>query len=574
MKILKIKIKNFKGFKSSAEKPFFEMGFNDHITILVGDNDSHKSTIIEAVNLVLTGKYNYSNLESNLFSSIFNKDIITYFLGSLERESDQGKRLSIEKPEICIELFTQGISEFLGQCCEDCKQDDMKEGISFKVIFDDDFKSEYSVWLSEEKFDSFPIEFYKVEWRPFNCDSLKGKNENIIQKKIPLKTFLIDSSNYVFKDGANVFIEKYLGGDIEKNDKTNIIGLHRNKIFELKDAIGTINSKLKLQDITSSHSSHIDIKDFGTNDWLSILDMYINNVPYKMSGKGIQSIFKIKMFLSKTKEASLLLIEEIENHLSYLKLQELIKDIEVNYKENQIILSTHNSFVINKLNLGNVVFMNKASNVRFDCLPKDTKNYFNKLSSHDTIKFILGRKTITCEGPSDELIIMKAYLLKNRRVPSEEGVSIVNTDSKSSKRFLDIAKLSNAKVSAVMDRDKHAIEEIKEDYKDYTVKGRIKICVSSENISEKFIELNNETMDNNTLESNLIKSLELEILNKILFSNVYSKYKNSNRDLFDYMIKNKTECAMKIFDYEGEDLLYSKFPQYIKDAIDHVCQED
>jgi len=42
-----------------------------------------------------------------------------------------------------------------------------------------------------------------------------------------------------------------------------------------------------------------------------------------------------------------------------------------------------------------------------------TKAYFKKLPGHDTLRMILAKRTILVEGPSDELIVTKAFLQKH-----------------------------------------------------------------------------------------------------------------------------------------------------------------
>lgn len=64
--ITKLKLKNFKRFCS------FEVDFNDNINILVGDNESGKSSLIEAINLVLSGSRN--KVETIGLENIFNSE--------------------------------------------------------------------------------------------------------------------------------------------------------------------------------------------------------------------------------------------------------------------------------------------------------------------------------------------------------------------------------------------------------------------------------------------------------------------------------------------------------------------
>ena len=61
MYISKIKIENFKCFKE-----VFVLPLNNGLNILVGDNESGKSTILEAIHLVLTGFLNGKYLKNEL----------------------------------------------------------------------------------------------------------------------------------------------------------------------------------------------------------------------------------------------------------------------------------------------------------------------------------------------------------------------------------------------------------------------------------------------------------------------------------------------------------------------------
>ena len=52
MRIKELRIENYKIFKT------INILFNDNVNIFVGENDSGKTTILEALSMVLTGKIN------------------------------------------------------------------------------------------------------------------------------------------------------------------------------------------------------------------------------------------------------------------------------------------------------------------------------------------------------------------------------------------------------------------------------------------------------------------------------------------------------------------------------------
>ena len=73
-------------------------------------------------------------------------------------------------------------------------------------------------------------------------------------------------------------------------------------------------------------------------------------------------------------------------------------------------------------------------------LPVDTQSYFKRLLGYDTLRLILARKVILVEGPSDESVIQRAFLVKYGTLPIEAGVDVINVRGLSFARFLDIAK--------------------------------------------------------------------------------------------------------------------------------------
>jgi len=64
----KLKIQNYKCFRD------FEIEFNDGISIIVGNKEEGKSTILEALQLALSGMLNGRTLFTDVYESLFNKD--------------------------------------------------------------------------------------------------------------------------------------------------------------------------------------------------------------------------------------------------------------------------------------------------------------------------------------------------------------------------------------------------------------------------------------------------------------------------------------------------------------------
>ena len=263
------------------------------------------------------------------------------------------------------------------------------------------------------------------------------------------------------------------------------------------------------------------------------------------------------------------MIEEPENHLSHTRLNQLINSIsekcitEENGK--QVLITTHNSFVANKLGLNNRILLNNKSKLKFTGLSPDTINYFQKIAGYDTLRLILCEAAILCEGPSDELIIQKKYLRQYEKLPIADGIEVISVGLSFS-RYIEIAAALNKRIAIVTDND-NKVKELEEKYEPYI------------NDKHKFLAVFFDRDHNYpTLEPQMIKANGWENVNKIIderykinvqgFKKGEYKLKNEN-ELLGFMLVNKTECALKFFDTK-EDF---KFPKYIEDAIQHLKEK-
>lgn len=78
LKISKLKIINYKLFQNVI----IEM--NDTMNIFVGENDSGKTTILEALSMVLTGKIGGSNIANRVNLDWFNTNVRKGFIEAIK----------------------------------------------------------------------------------------------------------------------------------------------------------------------------------------------------------------------------------------------------------------------------------------------------------------------------------------------------------------------------------------------------------------------------------------------------------------------------------------------------------
>jgi putative ATP-dependent endonuclease of the OLD family len=543
MYISKVHIENFKIFKNS-----FDLSLNKGINILVGDNESGKSTIIEAIHLALTGMYDGKYLKNELSQYLFNNEIVAEYIQSLE-QNNTAQLL----PKIHIEVYIGGddTAEFEGDGnIEKAKV----SGFSLKIEFDQTYQEEYEKLIKLGKIKTLPIEYYKIFWSSF------ARDESITPRIIPIKSALIDSSSNKLQNGSDIYISKIVKELLDSNEIVEISQAHRRmkEYFMCEDAIKNINKKIETASKISNKKVELSVELSSKNAWENSLMTYLDDVPFHYIGKGEQCLIKTKLALGykKAKEANIILLEEPENHLSYSKLNQLISDIRSDSGDKQILISTHNSFVANKLGLKHLILLNCKKIIRLNDLSKDTYNFFKKLSGYDTLRLILCKKVILVEGDSDELVVQKAFMINNEgKLPIEKGIDVISVGT-SFLRFLEIAEKIKKEVAVVTDNDGN-VESLNKKYKHYlgeNAKQNIKICFDSTMDSGSL-----QNFNYNTLEPKLLKANSLKSLNKI-----FGKSYKSDDDLLQYMKTNKTECAVKIF--ETQEAL--KFPKYILDAIE------
>jgi len=550
-------IENFKCFEGR-----FPLELNPGLNILVGDNETGKSTILEAIHLALEGWIYGKYLRTELTQSLFNNQVVNKYLGSFKN----GDRL--DPPYILIELFFEIEDSSLSAMFEGNGNSLHQKacGIQFKISFNEDYQEPYNILVnSNDVISSLPIEYYDFSWSSF------ARDDRLTPKRIPLKSSLIDSANSRYQNGSDIYISHIIRDFLTDEQKVHISQEHRKlqDLFATAPIIKQINEQISSENISDKIVA-LSVDMSTKTAWETNITTYLDGIPFSCIGKGEQCLVKTKLALSrkKSQEANVILLEEPENHLSHAKLNKLMKHIKDGHKGKQIIVSTHSSFVANKLGLDSLILLNidKSTNIRNKAkiteLDKTgTKNYFEKLAGFDTLRLILCEKAILVEGPSDELIVQKAYMCQNNgKLPIQDEVDVISVGN-TFLRFLEIAEKIKKPVVVVTDSDGD-VEALKEKYKDYLEKNKknyIKICFDETvDSGELKIDKRKAAFNYNTLEPKFLKVNGLSKLNEI-FGTAHSEID----DMHKYMKGNKTDCALKIFD-SGESI---KFPQYILDAI-------
>ena len=206
MFIRKVKIHNFKCYRD------FEITLEEGLNIVVGDNEAGKSTILEAINLALTGIISGKSIWNEISQYIFNKEAVDEYITSLNTAP-------IELPYITIEIFFGGAENPLMNGDANSDKDNSAEGFCFKIAFNDKYADEYEALVQQGDVKSLPIEYYDITWTTFARDI-------ITTRSIPYKSCLIDSSEYRYQSGNDLYLSRIIKGSLEPEDITSIAQAH------------------------------------------------------------------------------------------------------------------------------------------------------------------------------------------------------------------------------------------------------------------------------------------------------------------------------------------------------------
>jgi len=271
---------------------------------------------------------------------------------------------------------------------------------------------------------------------------------------------------------------------------------------------------------------------------------HLDEIPLPLVGKGEQNSIKIKLAMESSADSHLILIEEPENHLSFSNLNALINHMAAKRGARQLIMTTHSSFVLNKLGITSVVLFHRGRSFRLDELSDDTRDYFMRLPGHDTLRLILAKRSILVEGPSDALIVQSAFAKVHGKSTLEAGIDVISVNSLAFKRFLEIAVKLDRTVAVVTDND-GKVAALNKKYESFKDNSNIKIHFDDDESCK-------------TLEPQLLKANSRKKIGEIL-----GRSFSSDDELLEYMKDRKADCALAFFETSKP----WDAPKYIADAV-------
>lgn len=519
--IKQLRIIGFKKFEDTTIK------FNENLNIIVGENEAGKSTIIEAINIVLNQLY--KNADKSIIKEMIN----------INNYNEFKQNPTIEKlPKICIEIeleLDKNIKNLKFSGLEYDFEDDSGENAKNGIVFKCELNEEL-IDIAQKIVDkgNIPYECYSFKWYTFS-----GSVYNSMMKTV--KYLNINTSN------------------VETNNTYNYYNksLFNNKITDVDKITAKENYNQGIEKLLNDEIFKIDDKRrFGINSKKVILENIINILEDEISienkGSGMENFIKTEMALEKNSNNNIITIEEPENHLSYSNLRKMINEIENKEEFSQIIITTHSSRIVSNLNLKNVILINNALPINFTDIDDKVAKYFEKSDDNKLLEFILAHKVILVEGNTEYILLPKFYEKVNKEHIEKDNITVISASGLGYKNYIELAKLLHKDMAVITDNDKN-IDKINE-IKDFN-KNESKIKIFTDN------EINRWTIEVCIFYDNQ------DLLNEIIPVEADAKYYFNGENygqVLGKMLNNKTETAMELLDKDIQ------VPQYIKGALQWI----
>lgn len=494
----KIRLHNFKVFRDET------ITFNKEINIFVGDNATGKSTILQAIDYVVSGSE--GRIETVGLENLLNVDAISEWQLNPTLES---------LPQMVVELFLEmpdvgKNSRFYGEIYREGKNRP-EFGIKMVCAPDEDFYPEIKNKIEGGNCDVFPYEFYGVRFSTFADADYKGYIK-------PFRTLFIDSVSMNTSKTLKYAIGRTFENALESADRTSNRHRFREHVSKFALPQAAVEKNLIV-----------------AGDLESCLDLMECGVRLANQGEGRISICKTDSALErKVDDVSILFIEEPENHLSHYSLQHLIAKIRERIEDRQVFIVTHSSYITARLGLQNAFFVNKKVK-SLSNLSEDTSNFFIKAPNDNLLQFVLSSKVILVEGAA-EFILMDKFIQKTAHKDSAAfGAWIIALNNLSFRRYMEVANLLGIMVAVVRDNDHNPSEFYSELCTD-------KIKVFSDSDASRY-----------TFEVCLYND------NKTALDELF----HAEQNVQEYMLKHKAEAAFQILKSDVD----LEVPKYIGDAI-------
>lgn len=425
MIISELKIYNFRRFQSVDGAPGLQITFHKGLNALIGENDSGKTAVIDALKLVLLTQSNeyIRPVDEDFCKPVDGEACSEFKIDCKITEFTQNEAKNFieyltfekngEEVEYSLELHYRAWKEG-HRIFQELRVGDIDDGISIDGKARDLLKAVYLKPLRDAEREMSSGRSSRISQILLSHPVFKDKKEHAV----------LD----IFRD-ANKKIDAYFTDDA---DGRRILQTIRDNLASFNDKGQDSNAELKTSDIQLK----------------AILESLSLNAPEINPGLGELNLLYIAAELLLLKDEieggmKLALIEELEAHLHPQAQLRLISYLQNEYNENdvQIVISTHSPILASKINLKNLILMKNG--VGYDLaegktgLQKGDYLFLQRFLDSTKANLFFAKGIIMVEGDAENILI--PVIADILGYPLEKyGVSIVNVGSTAFLRYSKI----------------------------------------------------------------------------------------------------------------------------------------
>lgn len=364
-----LSIKNFRGIEKFQHE-FYSKG----LVCLIGRGDSGKTTILDAISLILSPSWNITFYDTDFHDCNIKK--------AIEIEATL-----IDFPEFFLKekyaLHIRGYNIDTGEI-ENEITEEHEPAITLRLFVDQDLEPNWTIIDGRNE----PINISASARSKLNAFLVSDYTESHFSwsKGKPLNSILRQENTGIIEEEKNIIIEAL------REAKTKI---DNNSFQDFNEVVEKVKKSAK--------NIGIDISDTKTTldfKYLSIKDnrvcLHDDKIPFRLKGKGSKRLISIAIQSIIADLGGIVLIDEVEQGLEPDRVKHLVRTFE-KLNSGQIFITTHSQNVIEELNSKNLLLISNKNGI---CKGKECPEQFQNIV-RACPEAMYAKKVIVCEGKTE-----------------------------------------------------------------------------------------------------------------------------------------------------------------------------
>lgn len=312
-KIARVVLRDFKRFEK------LDLALSGDLNILLGDNETGKSSVLLAIDLVLSAsryKVDALGIESLLP------------VGKVRAFRESPKRSFNDLPQVLVEVHLTTGTDPSYNGVNNTRGVEL-DGLRMECRVPHE-NSEAVAELLKEPDAPFPFEYYETKFCTFAGTSYTSYRK-------PIRHLVLDSSRVDSEQASRDYTLSLFMAHVPVSQRSRLESdYRRSKEAFSRDYLGKINKGIE------SHA--FAVRTSTKSNLQTDLAIHEDNLPLDLRGRGRQNFLKTSFALRRSSGDSLdvLLLEEPENHLSHTSTRKLVESLAA-AQERQVIVATHSA---------------------------------------------------------------------------------------------------------------------------------------------------------------------------------------------------------------------------------------